>query len=95
MKKEVSVSADVYCRWSGSPPVYRLYVNHELFTERTWIWKDGFLTESFHVCGEPGDYPIRYEILTNGFASISVKNLHITHGQETAYIQDNILRITQ
>jgi hypothetical protein len=95
MKKDVSVAADVYCKWSGTPPVYRLYVADELFAERTWIWQDGYLTEAFHVRAEPGDYPIRYEILTEHAASISVQNLRITYGADTAYIQDNILRIME
>lgn len=93
MKKDVSVTADVYCRWSGLPPVYRLYVNDELFCERTFLWHDGYLTECFHVRGEPGDYRLRYETITEDTASISVENLRVTHGAELAYIQDNILRI--
>jgi len=93
MKKDVSVAADVYCTWSGPPPMYRLYVADELFAERTWIWRDGFLTEAFHVSAEPGDYVIRYEVLSEAMASITLKNLRITYGAESAYIQDNILRI--
>jgi len=93
MKKDVSVTADVYCRWSGPPPIYRLYVNDELFTERTYIWQGGYLSECFYVTAEPGDYRLRYETITQGTASISVKNLRVSYGEDTAYIQDNILRI--
>jgi hypothetical protein len=94
MKKDVSVTADIYCRWEGSPPTYRLYVNDELFTERTFVWKGGYLTECFHVSAEPGEYRLRYETISNNTASIAVKNLRVSYGQDTAYIQDNILRIT-
>ena len=94
MKKDVSVTADVYCRWSGPPPVYRLYVRDELFCERTFVWSDGYLTECLHVNAEPGDYRLRYETFTEGTASIVVKNLRVTHGADTAHIQNNILRIT-
>jgi len=94
MKKDVSVITDVYCVWEGSPPIYRLYVRDELFTERTWIWEHEYLTENIHICAEPGDYEIRYEILTDKSASISLRNLRVTHGHGNAYIQDNILRIT-
>ena len=95
MKKHVSVTADVYCRWSGPPPIYRLYVADELFSERTFVWRDGYLTECFHVCAEPGDYRLRYETVTEGTASIIVKNLRVSYGSDTAYIQNNILRITE
>jgi hypothetical protein len=93
MKKHVSVTADVYCTWSGNPPIYRLYVNNQLFAERTYIWRGGYLTECFHVHAEPGDYVIRYETVTDSTASILIENLRITHGVDTAYIQDNMLRI--
>ncbi len=95
MKKHVSVTADVYCRWSGPPPIYRLYVRDELFSERTFIWQDGYLTECFHVHGDPGDYRLRYDVVTEGTASIIVKNLRVTYGADSAYIQDNIIRITE
>ena len=94
MKKHVSVTADVYCRWEGEPPTYRLYVADELFSERTFVWANGYLTECFHVYGDPGDYRLRYEVVTKDTASISVQNLRVTYGAESAYIQDNILRIT-
>jgi len=95
MKKHVSVTADVYCTWSGPPPTYRLYVADELFAERTFVWSGGYLTECFHVYGEPGDYVLRYDVVAQGSANIIVKNLRVTHGAESAYIQDNILRITE
>lgn len=32
------IKVDVKCHWSESPPVYRLYVNDDLITERTFAW---------------------------------------------------------
>jgi hypothetical protein len=37
-KKFVRVLADVDCEWEGLMPSYRVYVNDELFAERTWRW---------------------------------------------------------
>ena len=93
MKKDISVSVDVYCTWSGTPPIYRLYINDELFAERKYIWQGGYLTETFHVSAPPGEYCMRYEIVTPDPASISVKNFKIIYGADTAIIYDNILRI--
>ena len=36
--KSIQVQCDVYCKWDGNDTRYRVYVNDELFTERTWIW---------------------------------------------------------
>lgn len=94
MKVDIAITADVYCRWEGTPPTYRLYVDDELFTERTFIWKGGHLTEVFHVRAPPGEYKLRYETVSEGTASISVKNLRVSYGSDLAYIQDNMLRIT-
>lgn len=35
---ECKLEVDVHTHWNNTPPVYRLYVNNELFTERTFIW---------------------------------------------------------
>ena len=43
--KSVQVQYDVYCDWQGKPPSYRLYVNGELFTERTFTWRNFYLEE--------------------------------------------------
>ena len=28
----------LYCEWEDLPPTYRVYLNDELMTERTYIW---------------------------------------------------------
>ena len=39
-KQFVRLLSDIYCDWEGLPPIYRVFVNDELFAERTWIWQD-------------------------------------------------------
>ena len=46
-KKFVRVLADVDCEWEGLMPSYRVYVNDELFAERTWRWTDSYLEEMY------------------------------------------------
>ena len=48
-KKFVRVVSDVYCTWEGLAPTYRVYVNDELFTERTWIWTQDYLEEMLQI----------------------------------------------
>ena len=47
---------DIDCDWEGLPPVYRVFVNDELFTERTWIWSDQHLQETLQIQAAPGKY---------------------------------------
>lgn len=83
MKPEfVTVLTDVYCKWSDQPPRYRVYVNDELFAERTWIWSNAYLEEMLQIKALPGQYTIRYE-LVSGFdnnAGLKVRNMRVNVG---------------
>ena len=72
--------ADVNCEWSGNPPRYRCYVNNELFTERTWIWRDMHLEEALPIQARPGTYDIRYELVDADHARLDVSNFRIKLG---------------
>jgi hypothetical protein len=81
MQKEfVIAKCDVYCKWTGPFPRYRCYVNDELFSERTWIWRDAYLEESFQIQAVPGRYTVRVELLDTEHASIKVRNLRVDTG---------------
>ena len=47
---EHKLEVDVHAHWNENPPVYRLYVDDEIFTERTfsWVSYQYYLTE--HLC---------------------------------------------
>jgi hypothetical protein len=90
-KEFVRLLCDVYCDWEGLPPTYRVYVNNELFSERTWIWQNEYLEELLQINADPGDYSIRYELASPNLARIYVKNMRVELGN--AEINDNILRI--
>ena len=34
----VNISIDVHCTVGHGEPVYRIYVDNELLTERSWVW---------------------------------------------------------
>jgi len=87
----VSLLCDVACEWEGLAPIYRAYVNDELFTERTWRWTDSYLQELFQIEAEPGEYQIRYELVPPHLATLTVTNLRVAHGPAT--VENNILRI--
>ena len=87
----VRLLVDVHCEWKDSAPIYRAYVNDELFAERTWIWTDMYLEECFQIEAEPGDYRIRYELVEPHLAELNVTNFRVDHGP--AAVENNVVRI--
>ena len=78
--KFVKVLFDLECDWELIPPDYRLYVNNELFTERTYRWsKPKYLIEMLQVEAEPGDYTIKLEAF-NQVGNFKITNTRIEYG---------------
>ena len=75
-----------YTGTDGKEPSYRLYVNDELFSERTYRHKTGlYLTEQLFVKKNSGEYTVRIETL--GSFKYKLRNLRCAYG--TADIIDN------
>jgi hypothetical protein len=91
-KKYVCIAADVHCDWEGLNPSFRVYVNDELFTERTWRWTDSYLEESLQIESDPGIYNIRYELVPPHLAHLTVKNSRVSVGP-AEIINDTTFRI--
>jgi len=79
-RKFVRVLADVNCEWEGLNPIYRVYVNDELFAERTWLWPDCHLEEMLQIEAEPGEYQIRWELVPPHLAKLAVRNVRVDYG---------------
>ena len=79
-KNAVIVTCEVRCNWHKHQPKYRAYINDELFTERTWLWEDAYLEETFQLNAKPGKYVIRYEVLEGKRATLTVSNFKVEHG---------------
>jgi hypothetical protein len=91
MKHFVRILCDVNCKWEGLNPIYRAYVNDELFAERIFRWTDCYLEELFQIEAEPGEYIIRYELVPPHLATLSVTNWRVDYGPAT--VENNVLRI--
>jgi hypothetical protein len=76
----IAVVCHVFCEWEGDPPTYRAYVDDELFTERTWIWKNEYLEELLQIQAPVGKYNIRYELVPPFTGNIYVKTYEIEYG---------------
>jgi hypothetical protein len=92
-KKFVRVLADIDIKWEGLNPVYRAYVNDELFAERTWYWGSDYLEETLQIEAEPGEYTIRFELVPPHLAQLTVSNIRVEYGPGT--VKNNVLRIAE
>lgn len=92
-KKFVRVLADVHCDWEGLDPIYRVYINDELFTERTWRWTDAYLEEMLQIEAEPGRYNLRWELVSPHLAQLNVENIRVDYGP--GIVENNKLRILE
>jgi hypothetical protein len=91
-KKFVRVLADVYCDWEGLNPIYRVYVNDELFAERTWRWTDAYLEEMLQIEADSGEYNLYWELVPPHLAKLQVNNVRVDFGPGS--IENNkLLRI--
>ena len=59
-KQFIRLLCDINCEWESFQPIYRTYVNNELFAERQWRWTDSYLQELLQIEAEPGEYTIRH-----------------------------------
>jgi hypothetical protein len=91
MKQFIRVLCDVDCSWTETPPVYRVYVDDELFAERTWRWNNVYLEEMIQIEAEPGEYVISYELVNSPGATIRILNMRVDYGP--GKIEDNTLKI--
>ncbi len=59
----IHMSADVYCHWSEVAPFYRIYVDNDMLTERTFKWPgyQNFIREHVICKLMPGVHTIRVE----------------------------------
>jgi len=79
-KHFVRVLADVDCEWEGLNPIYRVYVNDEMFAERTWRWTQEYLQEILPILGEPGEYTLRWDLVPPHLARLTVNNVRVDYG---------------
>jgi hypothetical protein len=91
--KFVKVSFDIHCKnKNGLVPAYRVYVNDELFAERTWIWQHHYLEEMLQIAAEPGEYHVRLEAVKPWGGKFKASNVRVEHG-DARWRDTNILEI--
>jgi hypothetical protein len=81
--KEVTITVDVYGRWSERAPIYRIYVDDNLLTERDFIWHNHYVCENIIVNLEPGPHSVKVE-QTTPYGTITAKNIRVDGTESTA-----------
>lgn len=71
---------DLDCEWEGLPPIYRIYVNDELFAERTWNYTDHYLSEMLQIQAAPGRYEVSVRSVGPNLAEFTVTNQRVEYG---------------
>jgi hypothetical protein len=72
---------DLDCKWQDKRPVYRIYVNDELFSEKEWVWgHDCIAQHILQVQAPPGKYVVSVQPVDSGSAEFTVFNNQIEHG---------------
>jgi hypothetical protein len=74
------MTADVHGNWNTHPPVYRIYLNDDLLTERTFRWPgyQVFIKEHMVCILEPGIHKLRIENASS-HGSFRIDNLNINN----------------
>jgi hypothetical protein len=75
--RQAELSIDVHCLYAGQGPRYRVYVDQDLLTERTFIWPSGkqYIQEHLVVHLQPGQHTVRIENVDPDLGIITTKNL--------------------
>lgn len=71
------IQVDVSAEWTDTPPVYRVYVDTDLLTERDFIWESNVCIEECIVVELlPGSHTLRIEHV-NDIGRIHTNNILI------------------
>jgi hypothetical protein len=62
---DAKLEVDIHAHWNDEPPVYRIFVDEELFTERTFGWQSfrTFIREHIYCNLDNGLHSVKLEHL--------------------------------
>ena len=89
----VQVFFDLDCEWELMPPEYRIFVNEELFAERTYTCRnEDYSRELLQVLAPKGVYQFRVEPLQKNIGKFTINNTEIK-GKKCLLLDDNTFQI--
>ena len=77
--QDLRIEVDVLCDWQTDPQAYRLYVDDDLYTERTYIWRNPhqWVREILVAELDSGEHTIRIEPVNADFNGFDLVNFAI------------------
>jgi len=80
--KTVRIRFNLLCKWETIPPVYRLYFNDELLTERNYLWENDAgrkeaVDEVIFVDVADGVHEIKIEKIGPTLGIFQIRNVRI------------------
>jgi hypothetical protein len=92
---EVLLAVDVLCDWLGYEPAYRVYVDDDLLTERTYIWGNRYeyVREHLSVLLEPGQHTLVVEPVKNQASQSQFTLLNFTINNQPAELVNHTFTI--
>jgi len=85
------ITVDVYCVGPEFDPAYRIFVDDDLLTERSWIWPsyEVFIREHIEVEVDPGTHKIQLINCGTGgkfnFKNVTVNNTLVDSATHQEY----------
>ena len=95
--RRVSLQAEIRCAGQTPEAIYRIYVDNNLMTERTWIWDTGVgINEHVQINLHIGQGKFRLEPVNCSASNFTIHNFKVNNlllhprvrGLETTFIID-------
>lgn len=83
--QDLRIEVDVLCDWQSEPQAYRLYINNDLYTERTYIWRNPnqWVREILVAQLESGQHTIKVQSVNSEFNGFRLANFAIDNKFQT------------
>lgn len=78
MLRHAELKFNVHCYYSGTNPRYRVYVDNDLITERTFVWReDQYIEETVIIEAPAGTHRLRVENVDPALGTFTVENIKL------------------
>jgi len=79
MIRHAELKFDVHCYYDGINPRYRVYVDDDLITERTFVWdtKQQYVEETVILEAPSGTHRLRVENVDPALGTFAVENIKL------------------
>lgn len=79
MIKQAELTFEVHCQYAHNPPRYRVYVDSDLITERTYSWEPRkfFIEEHVIIEAMQGEHKLKIENVDPDYGFFTIKNIKL------------------